>query len=750
MSRALVAALLLFAAGCRAEAFIPRLPHDRTTGTEILVVGPEGGDPETHYVFDLAKPQAFTFELPTEPRRLEAFVFDLAPDVLDLEPGRDTLRTGSAPRPEDYTAFFAAVSGSDDVSWAEEPDPQWASRLRIPDVDARRCLLRSGCFEAGRCKIPCGVDPMPEPPNLPEPPNVVCPNGWISEEVGRVDDWPDGALPLEVCRPWTVRPSCALGTVPRPGGACVPMAAPCPAAEFPADVAGVDNVFVRAGADGGDGSRDAPFGTLALAIDNAAAPARIVLGAGSHPVQGAVIPDGVDVYGVCPETTRLDGRFAVAPGADVELGAFTVADGGLDVRGTARLTGAVFEASAANAIDVENGAALTFADVDVRGPAVRAVRVRPDATLEGTGFFVTGDTDFVLWAQANARIDLADSAITFVGEEAALVAFSADVTLRRTVLDGAAAFADLSTVVLEDTLFTNTATASLELQRSTTNVTRLYVTDTPRYALIARRSGSLTASDVVLARVATATTTPRAFVSMGLETQVDRLALVDSGVDGVFVANAKVVALRDIVAHRIGTQLVGTALRGDNVESLEITRAFLSSLGGAAVYLSFDMDALVDDVTIRSAGTRDCYNGTLLIRKGTQAMMHRIDARQMFGAGALVDDATVDLTDARFEAIAPSAACDRQSLPHDPGTALHVLGGVATLREFLFLDAEAYGVRVIGAEVFSSRLFASEGRVAGSDVGLEVSIVDPNYGEIVDRVDFSMNDVILIESGPSL
>ncbi|MEQ9503494.1 MAG: right-handed parallel beta-helix repeat-containing protein [Deltaproteobacteria bacterium] len=710
-------------------------------------MGPQGEAPEDIYVLDLGRPQALMFDLPRADRRLEAFIFRRTVEQLGLEPGRNTLKAGEPPNPDDYTAFAAEVSGSDDVVWSEESMPQWVDRLTLPAFDGRRCLTNGGCLIDNRCKIPCEVEVTPTPPTPPHPPERACPSGWSEVLESVVDDWPDGALPVHVCRPWTERPECVRGTLPSPGGTCTPMADVCPTAEFPPDAAGVDNHYVRENATpGGDGSRGAPHATLAEALAAATPPARVVLGAGAHDVMGDSIPDGVEVRGVCPEQVELRGRLVVPAGAGVEIRALAFDVGGLDVLGTATVSGVLFDAATAVALDVGAGGDATLQDVGFSGVPTIAMRVAAGAELRGT-HVVVGNTERAL-AIDGATVDFTQLLVEVADEELAVLSTESDVTLRESYFDGGSVRFEDSSATLTDVLVTNTARRDAVIGvRSALNVRRLHVVDAQRIALAARVEGSLVAQDVVIVRAARVDGT-RALVTSTVSATLDRVAILESSSDGIAVAREPLVTLRDIIVH----DAAGRGVRTDSVNSFSIQRAHLTRLGGPGIQLFDGEDTQLDDITVRDAGSSDCWDAAgIRVRKQTSAQSNRVDLRQLHGRGILVNDGTLDLADAWIEDVQASGQCsDGVGLPPDEGTGIHFIAGAGSLSRFVITDAAAYGVRIIGEEVFFSSVRASEGIVRGSNVGLEVGVVAPTYEAYIDRVDFADNGVILLESGAAL
>ncbi len=155
---------------------------------------------------------------------------------------------------------------------------------------------------------------LPPPPDLPAPPEPVrlpdwtCPDGWLREPVGEGYEWAFSACappPRVACRGATVQ-----GVA---DAACRPIGPPCPPddAPFPTEeelrarAPGFDGpvLYVLPGAAaGGDGMRQAPFGSLGDAL------------ASGRAVSGTLLALG---RGALEEWVSLDGRYALV-GACVE------------------------------------------------------------------------------------------------------------------------------------------------------------------------------------------------------------------------------------------------------------------------------------------------------------------------------------------------------------------------------------------------------------------------------------------------
>ncbi|MBX3247748.1 MAG: hypothetical protein KF901_11265 [Myxococcales bacterium] len=143
--------------------------------------------------------------------------------------------------------------------------------------------------------------------------------------------------------------------------------------------------YVRPGATGGDGSEDAPWGSLREALDAASAGDRVLLGAGTF--DAAVVDRAVELRGVCAGGTIVRGTLHVeAPG--VELAELTVEAESVAVVAGAEMHGVAIEAR--GGLRVEDGvrASLVGSRLE-RGDAV-VVDVGAEARLELVASSVRG------------------------------------------------------------------------------------------------------------------------------------------------------------------------------------------------------------------------------------------------------------------------------------------------------------------------------------------------------------------------
>lgn len=223
--------------------------------------------------------------------------------------------------------------------------------------------------------------------------------------------------------------ACQPGELPTPVEGCVPLGAcggsPWGAIEqLPGDVH-VDPTFVGES----DGSREAPWATLAAGV--AAAPdlgsGRLVLAMGAY-AEGLLLDRAIEVVGACAAGVVLSGVVESAEGP-AHVVASARADGaelervrleGLNGQGIVAEAGAVL-----SLLEVEiagasgNGILASGAGTQVKGSLVRVAGTRPDpATGEGRG----------VMAESGARLTLSAAAL-IDNREAGAAALSADLVL---------------------------------------------------------------------------------------------------------------------------------------------------------------------------------------------------------------------------------------------------------------------------------------------------------------------------------
>jgi len=261
-----------------------------------------------------------------------------------------------------------------------------------------RCreLCLSGLIAAAMTALGCpddppggvdgGVDAAPDAavagfePDTPAPPVLTpCPAGWL--EVAPTED-----DPVATCEPWpeTGPGDCADGEARFVGQeGCAPIGGACPSGEWAEDLPTTGRIlYVRAGAPAGvgDGTRDAPFGTIAEAMAGASPSTVVALGKGIYD-EAVELRRGVTLWGACVAETTLtcsvpatDEGTVTAPLADgaVRRVRITGQRPGLRIVGgsaSIRLEGVLISEPVGFGLAVAFGGRATLVDVVVRDTA---------------------------------------------------------------------------------------------------------------------------------------------------------------------------------------------------------------------------------------------------------------------------------------------------------------------------------------------------------------------------------------------
>jgi len=258
-----------------------------------------------------------------------------------------------------------------------DPDATAPSDAGAPDA-ATRALDISWLAEGAPALLPPVLTP--------------CAEGW--REVADED--------LVICEPWPEGgpAACSVGDAQFPGqDACTPVGAPCPAGDWPEGLPTDRPItYVRAGAIGGTGTMDQPFGSISEAISAATPGSVVALAKGTYDAVVRV-REGVTVWGACARETILTSSVSGGDGVvnvtsvEAELRDVSIRDSacpGVTVAGaTGHLTlrGVVVSSTLGFGVHVTYGAALeafdlAIADTRTQIGATAGVRVEQGAHAE--------------------------------------------------------------------------------------------------------------------------------------------------------------------------------------------------------------------------------------------------------------------------------------------------------------------------------------------------------------------------------
>lgn len=298
-------ALVVLALCACSEPYALQIPSSGATSSVVLVQRNEALG--TTVLYSASPPFAALLALDVAGPAL-AFEFDRDLDALGLEPGTLTLTEASRRRAFVPTPLARYELRQDRLL----PLATSTVGLELPEIDREAVLASGRCIEAaGYITSACGsttsLDSFqvqaPLPPNLsPEQ----CPDGWGRGET-TIDRGPIlGPLVQAYCQP-PARQRCGPHQMQAAGDhECHEVGAACPAEGF-ATVTATRVSYVRAGASGGNGSRQAPFGTIAEALAALNGdPGVVALAAGRYP-ESVTLRGAVDLIGACASATEIAG-----------------------------------------------------------------------------------------------------------------------------------------------------------------------------------------------------------------------------------------------------------------------------------------------------------------------------------------------------------------------------------------------------------------------------------------------------------
>jgi len=422
----------------------------------------------------------------------------------------------------------------------------------------------------------------PTPPAAAALPTMTpCPEGWQSTMVG----------PAEACEPWP--PDTAPCTFPEtrfPGDAsCARLGSACPApGEWPSDLPTDGSVlYVRAGAAGGDGSLDAPFGLLTDALAAAAAGATIALTEGSY--GGDVfVPDDVALRGACVARTELVGPTGDVADATVVLGpSSSLRD--LHIRGDRA------------GVVMNGGGSANLRDIWIEGVAIGIGLVGSTTRLDGEGIVVDGieprEAGFGIYVGTGSQASLSRVHVTnVVGGSVVVGNDGSRLTLTDAVIQNA--------VAPEDTAL---GTAISSLSRGHLELTRALVDGAMSSGVFVQGEASAQLVDVVVRNIRTMGTRGQGAFGVGVQSasraDVERLYVSATEASGIVAIGFRTELVgSDIIVDAVGGTMVagltGTGILVDTA-SMNIERALVRDARNAGVTVSgLDGQGTFSDLTV--------------------------------------------------------------------------------------------------------------------------------------------------------
>jgi hypothetical protein len=636
----------------------------------------------------------------------------------------------------------------------------YAFRFRWDPGDPA-CIGRGGCFDQGRCVVPCPTPPAPAPPATPADPATAagpvltpCPAGWaeVSGDPTWCEPWPGGSV------------TCPAGEARWVGtSSCAPTGSACPPAgvEWPV-VVGSSVLYVRAGASGTTGSQADPFGTIAAALA-AAGPGTVVVLNRATFAESVSIPAGVELRGACARDTIVrspsDPAVHVAAGGARLVDLAVVAQGtGIEVSGgSLDISGVEIRAGSGPGIHA-SGTAMIVADGVVVGGAATGLLVEDSATASVTGAIFARDVGAGVLARSGASAELDKVAIEAIAADASGVGIglvvddSARVSATRTVIEGAQGRgawirATGAQLALTDALVRSTAVSStlalgrgVEVNGGRLTVRRAVFDSNREAGIYARAGSSVDLADLIARR----TTSPDKGYSAGVEIFDGTRAtmarvnadLNDSG--GVLIAGpAATATITDLVVRGIATRGVGSlAVYAGGRAS--VTRASFEADHWANAH-STDPGSwlLLSDATILDSAATPADPGVgALIENNSHASLSRVHVERSQGYG-------VGVYSAATASIADLVVRDTRvvRLADNDGTAMAAAGAAVTIERGLLESNRRFGIEIYGPA----------GRVDATDLAIHQTLGSTTGGvHCFGYEDQSMGEGIAIEMGAVL
>jgi hypothetical protein len=604
----------------------------------------------------------------------------------------------------------------------------------------------------------------PAPPALPE--MTPCPDGWQEVGVGAT----------AACEPWPAdTTTCAFPEVRFVGEpACASLGPACPASgEWPADLPADGSViFVREGATGGDGTMSAPLGTLADAIDAAAAGETIALAAGTY-AGDVVVPSDVTLRGACVDETEVVGSAGELPDATVVMRpGSTVRD--LRIRG--ERPGLV--AAAAGTFTLQNlwisgvdlGAAISNPGVVVDGEGLVVDGLTPGPDNAPVAIYVGSEAIADLRRVQVARIDgtgvganarghltLSDASIfDSLAPEGSAAGVGASalnqgiLELHRVLIDGAnsagillggQSTADFTDLCVRDIAHTETSSYGSfgvgVTNASIATMARAYVTRTEGSPLVVLGFRSLlTAEDVVVGEVLSTTVEELTGSGVLVDTgaaELTRTYVKDARNSGVTVTGVEGTAsLRDLTVIGTERELTNEAGLGldVNLGGMAVVRraSFEENVAGGAVVSGASSALDLEDVTVLNTEPTDSgrFGRGLGAQGGAALTASRVAIADNVEVGVFIHGAGPEVT-------LRDVVVERTAISESSGAGngfVAIESARVDIERFRIADNALAGIQI----ATGARVVARDGIVSGNLVGVNIQSADVDPADLSDRI----------------
>lgn len=504
------------------------------------------------------------------------------------------------------------------------------------DPDASDAATDAPADGEDATEAPFAVAP-PDPVNPPQ--MTPCPEGWREvhdpeAEITTCDPWPEGGPD-----------TCMYGQVHFPGEQeCRTVGTTCPdgdpwAEDLPADV---PLLYVQSSAPaGGDGTRAAPFSTIADALEAASAETVVALARGTYP-ECFILPASITLWGACAMETVV--RCPVAS----EEGPGTIATDGADT---------------------------ALVNLSVQGP-------RPGVWVEGAGasmslrgVFITSTDVGALVVIRGGHVDAEDLVIRDVGTRSADGVYGRAIEVwggstahvRKAVVERAANQAVMvmepsTEVTLEDTVIRDTQPnpiteekgGAVRLDSSATLTLRRCVLEDNRHVGVACSAATLNVEDGIVRRTASELSSREygngITADASCDVTMDR-CLLETNRSASVVFQASTGTLTDVVVRdTLHTQLDDQWGRGLNVQAgshVDVLRARFHENTDIAVMVG-ESTATLTDVHVSNTRPRPLdqeFGQGVNVAQGAEVQIHRMLLTDNFNMGLAVIDSTVTVTD---------------------------------------------------------------------------------------------------------
>ncbi len=589
----------------------------------------------------------------------------------------------------------------------------YADRMRWLSV-AVGALVACGGAAAPDAGVDAGpIAPPDAGPALPEPatpalPGAGCPDGWFARTLEI-----DGVDPIPYCDPWEgAMPECAGPEMALPGRAsCVLVGGECPAGDLP-DVTPSAAIHVVAGAAGGDGSREAPFGTIAEAMPMLAEGGTLVLGRGTYrePID---LPARSTLIGACARETTL------------EVALPSTGSPAIDVFG--------------EGVVIRNLRVATDRDI--------GIRVTPKASALVSGVWIDG-TDVALLG-FHGRLEIEDSLVTDAFTLGLQMEAGLEAVVRRVAFVdvGETAFrvVTLATLDFEDVVVRGATDAKLAnplaiFERATVTGRRLVLEDNLGPPVIVNGEGASLSLEDVVVRDPTERAASGIRVLSGGSLTLRRAHLSGLPLYSVGAADPGTrVWIEDGLVERaraVAGRSSAAAIEVDEGAAATLVRVAVVESEGLGVLVDGAGLAAEDLVVAATAPHASSLGRALHLQNGSRASIGRALLLRNHEASIVVSSSsTLEATDLRVAESLPRGCASSTCADHPAGFGVSAIDGSVRLERFALEDSALCGIQIARAGSLDARV----GHVRRNAIAVCLQVPGYDVGRLTDRVLYTEN-----------